>query len=313
VAKASAVPWLQSLRVAFRGGSAREQLFGTFLVAPTVAWIGVVIAYPVLLTIWLSVHNRRMVEPHPRFVGLEHYMSFLMSDEFWRQVVLTVEWTMWNLVVIVPIGLLVGVLLNQSVPGFSRLRTWILLPWVFPIVVVFLMWKWMLDPMVGVVNPLLIESGFAERPISFLGDRRYAMVTVSMVNAWRWIPFMGVVALAALKTVPGDLQEAARVDGANPWQVFVHITFPHIVPALSVTVLILIMWLVNMFPPVWLLTQGGPANATRILPVSIYIEAFQLFHMSRAAALSVLLLLVAIVLGGLYLRVFGDPSGVQQS
>ncbi|MEW6046740.1 MAG: sugar ABC transporter permease [Bacillota bacterium] len=280
----------------------RQQWLGLLLAAPAMAWVLGLVVYPAALTIWLSFHNQRMVEPDPPWIGLAHYRILLGSTEFWDSLLKTVLWTGLNLLFTVPAGVALAVLLNQDVPLIRPLRTWILLPWSFPIVVIALMWKWMLDPSLGIVNELLVRSGLTSGPVLFLSSRQVALVTVAAVNAWRWIPEFSVVVLAALATVPRELQEAASVDGASSWVTFWRITLPQIRPVILTVAFMFMMQVFNMFPPVWLMTAGGPGNATMILPVSVYVNAFQLFRLSRSAALSVLLLGVVVFFSALYLR-----------
>lgn len=278
----------------------RDSVLAYLLIAPAGAWILGVVLYPVVFNIWVSFHAQRMAEPAP-FIGLGNYRAALLSPEVWESLRLTLVWTFGNLLLIVPLGLITALLLNEPLRGVRMLRSWILLPWMFPVIVIVLMWRWMLDPAAGVVNRQLVELGLLTSGISFLGIA-HAMKTVIAVNAWRWVPFMAVVLLSALQTVQDELVEAAAVDGAGGWRQFRHIILPQITPTLSITTFMLTMWLFNMFPPVWLMTQGGPSGATMILPVKVYVEAFKVFRASFASTLSVLLLVVLIGLVAGYFR-----------
>jgi multiple sugar transport system permease protein len=175
----------------------------------------------------------------------------------------------------------------------------------FPVIVITLMWRWILDPVVGVLNALLLRLRLVTTPVSFL-DAETAMPTVIVVNAWRWVPFMAIMMLAAIQTVPATTLEAGRVDGAGAWARLRWIVLPHILPALSVTTFMLTMWLFNMFPPIWLMTQGGPAGATMTLPIKIYVEGFQHFRLSWSATHSVILLTVLALITVLYFRLSGE-------
>lgn len=285
-----------------------DSALGYALVVPSVVWVLGIIVYPVLFNVWVSLHRMSMVETNPPFVGVQNYVAVLASPDFWHSLRLTAIWTFGSLLVIVPVGLAIALLLNQPFRGARVLRTWVLLPWMFPVIVITLMWRWILDPVVGVLNAVLVGLGLLAAPISFL-DASTAMPTVILANAWRWIPFMAVMMLAALQTVPVETLEAGWVDGAGVWGRFRWITLPHIFPTLSVTTFMLTMWLFNMFPPVWLMTQGGPAGATMTLPVRIYIEGFQVFRMSSGATHSVVLLALLAALMALYFRLSGERVG----
>lgn len=291
----------QSARSMLRNFSQSDSVIAYVFIVPAVAWVLGIVVYPISYSIWLSVHGVLMVEPDPPFVGLDNFARILGSDAFWESLRLTMVWTGGSLLVIVPVGLLIAVLLNQAVRGTRLLRHWILLPWMFPIVVTILMWRWILDASFGVMNQMLLDVGIIDRRVSFL-DASNAMSTLILVNAWRWIPFMAITLLAALQTVPKDLIEASGVDGASSRQRFRFIVFPHILPTLSVTTFMLSMWLFNMFPPIWLMTQGGPSGATTTLPVMIFVEGFQVFRQSVGAAMSVVLLLLLVGAAALYFR-----------
>ncbi len=281
-----------------------ESVLGWILSTPSVVWILLIIVYPVILTLWISLHQQKMVEVNPPFIGLKNYIDLLPSAKFLFQLKLTVIWTFLNIVLITPVGVLLGLLLNRQFKGVGILRTWILLSWIIPIVATTLIWQWMLEPTVGIINFLLYETGITRSYVNFLGDPSISMLSIVVVNVWRWSPFMGIMTLAALQNVPKEFYDAARVDGANAWQTFWHITLPQIIPTVSVTSFILIIWLFNMFPPIWLLTEGGPIESTTTLPIAIYKEAFRLFRMGKAATYSIILLIVVSAFVAGYMMLF---------
>lgn len=265
-----------------------------------------IVGYPALLVFWMSFHAQSTVEAGAPFVGFDNFIRLSQSADFWRSATRTVIWTSANLILIVPVGVLIASLLNLNYPGRPAIRTWSLLPWIFPIVITILMWRWILDPVAGVANYLFLRLGIVDAPVSFFSNAILAMATVVFVNFWRWAPFMTVVTLASLQTVPEELYDAAKVDGASGLQAYIYITLPSIMPAVASTTFILAIWLFNMFPPIWLMTQGGPVDATTTLPITIYKQGLQLFRMSDAATVSVLLLLFFVIpVSILYFRFFG--------
>lgn len=284
----------------------RDGPLATVLTLPSLIWMVAIVGYPFLLVFWLSLHKQSTVEAGAPFVGLDNFIRIGQSEAFWHSARLTAVWTFANLILIVPIGVLVASLLNLNYPGRRIVRTWSLLPWIFPIVVTILMWRWILDPVAGVANFLFLRSGLVDAPISFFSNATMAMATIVFVNVWRWTPFMVVVTLAALQTVPVELYDAAQVDGASSIQAYRHVTLPLIAPAVASTSFILAIWLFNMFPPIWLMTQGGPLDATTTLPIAIYKQGLQLFRMSDAATISILLLILFVLpVSILYFRFFG--------
>jgi multiple sugar transport system permease protein len=191
--------------------------------------------------------------------------------------------------------------LNQAFRGRRFARTWIILSWIIPTIVIAILWRWMLNASYGIANFFVTTLGISETPIDFLGSPKWALPTVIMINAWRWFPFLALLILAGLQSIPGELYEAAKVDGANATQRFFNITMPQLQPVLYVVGLIGTLWAFNIFDVIWLLTQGGPSGATQTLPVMIYDRAFNGFAMGEASAISVLLCAFLLIFSVLYI------------
>jgi multiple sugar transport system permease protein len=283
----------------------RDSALASIFVLPASLWMVAVVGYPIALVFWMSVHQQATIEAG-RFVGLDNYLFILGRADFWESAWRTSIWTAGNILLILPFGLLTALLLNSTFVGKRFFRSWALLPWMFPIVVTVLMWQWILNPVAGVLNHVLLALGIVAAPISFFENGAASMMTVILVNVWRWTPFMAVVALAALQTIPTEYYEAARIDGASGARTFWHITLPLIWPTIANTTFILLIWLFNMFPPIWLMTRGGPGDATTTLPVHIYRQGLEQFRMSEAATISVLLLILFVApLAAIYFRRMG--------
>jgi multiple sugar transport system permease protein len=281
----------------------RSQIQGFLLFLPVLIWILAVLVYPLIVSVILSFQNARFTAVNASWIGLGNYIRVLTRDpEFWTAAKNTVVWTAANYVVQMGVGFLIALLLNQRYPGVKFLRTWIVVPWVIPTVAMAIMWVWMLNASVGVINQLLLSLGILARRIAFLGDPALAMPAVVVLNSWRWVPLVTVVLLAALQTVPDELYEAALVDGASSWARFRHVMIPWIRPTLNVLSLLVLIWIFNSFVVVWLTTQGGPGTSTLILPVLVYKRAFSVFRLGEAAAISVLMAVVLMMLAVLYLR-----------
>lgn len=281
----------------------RNQIQGLLLFLPVLIWILAVLVYPMAVSVILSFQNARFSAANARWVGFDNYVRVLGHDpEFWTAAKNTIVWTAANYVVQMGVGLLIALLLNQRYRGVKILRTWIVVPWVIPTVAMAIMWVWMLNASIGVINHLLLSLGVLAQRVSFLGDPGAAMPTVVILNSWRWVPLVTVVLLAALQTIPDELYEAALVDGASSWARFRNVTIPWIRPTLNVLSLLVVIWIFNSFVVVWLTTQGGPGDATLLLPVLVYKRAFSVFRLSEAAAISVLMFVVLLALAVLYLR-----------
>ena len=237
--------------------------------APTLILMGGLIAYPFLRGVWISFTDTRGAEIGS-FVGLANYAD-LWSDRFFRQAVaVTVRFTFWATVSKLVMGLLAALLLHGLRGRASLLSGLMLLPWVMPEVVVAIAWKGLLDPLHGGVSYLLLHLGLLRTPYPFLGDIRTALPSVILVNVWQGLPFVVINALAGLKHIDQDLYEAAAMDGAGRWRRFLHVTLPGLRYVLLVVTLLSVVWTFNDFRLIFLLTGGGPMNATKVYSVLAY-------------------------------------------
>ena len=278
----------------------KDPYFGLILILPLFIWVVATLLYPLVATIELSLQNVGYAGTEGKFIGLKNYTTLLRDPEFRRAIWLTLEWTVWS--VVLQIGLALGgaVILNQDFYGKEFVRTWIILPWVLPSIVLATLGKWILDPSLGVVNYLLTSFGIIDKAIPFLSTPKYAFWSVLLLNTWRWFPFFTVTLLAALQTIPKELYEAAKIDRANAFQTFIHVDLPGIAPVLKIQVLICILWAANIFDTIWLLTRGGPSGATTTLPIMIYYKAFQEFRMSQASTASIIMFVIMLAVSLVY-------------
>ena len=193
------------------------------------------------------------------------------------------------------IGLGLALLVNQQIPGRGFFRAFLMLPWAMPAFVAFLTWRVLYQPIGGGINLILTQTGIYPHVVDWLGQRSTALPAVIFASVWRGFPFWFVSILAALQSIPKDLYEAARVDGANAWQRFRDVTLPGIRQVLIITALLSSIWTANGFEHVWLLTQGGPSDATMVFPVLAYF-GMQTQRIGEAAAVSVAMLPVLAIL-----------------
>lgn len=288
-----------------------DPIFGLILVAPLLLWILLTMLYPLIFTVQLSFTNLRYIGTPYRWVGIDTYLTVLKDIEFQSSLVRTVVWTFSNVILQIGCSLVVALVLNQNFRGRTFVRNWIVLPWVLPTVVLAIMWSWILDPTHGVLNHIITRAGWTSTPIKFLGSPQWAMSTVILINVWRWTPYLAIIILAALQTIPRELFEAALVDGATVLQRFVYITLPTIKPTLIIVTLFACLWSFNIFDTIWLLTGGGPLSYTTTLPIYIYRKAFQQFRFSQGAAASGLMFAMLIWFTLVYLCVVRRKGGLQ--
>jgi multiple sugar transport system permease protein len=262
--------------------------------------------YPLVEGVIVSLQSQNPMRPNPEaFVGMAHYTRALTDDPvFWWSLAATFIWTAGAVLGGYLVALGLALLLDRQLRARNFFRALFLLPWVVPDVATALLWRWLYGDEFGVFNFLLRQSGISELPIQFLADPNLAMVSVIAVQIWKLYPVMFIVLLAALQTVPRELHEAAIIDGANARQRFWFITVPFIRATSVVITMLASIWTFQSFDLVYLLTGGGPADATRILPTLIYQKAFWGQEMGYASALGMLMLVALLAISLAYLFIY---------
>ena len=280
-----------------------KRLTPYMFVGPAIVILFALMVYPIGKVIQYSFYDNHIIAPEPTFVGLKNFGDLLSLKAFWQTLGNTFFLTSISVIGHLVVGLLFAVLLNQPLHKTARavFRTILILPWIFTAVVVALNWQLLLNPL-GFVNYFLNSLGFTDRWIDWLGEERYAMFTLIVVNVWRGYPFLMISLLAGLQAIPGILYEAARVDGCNAWQGFRNITIPGLKPVLFSVGLLDTIWTFRLFPLVWLLTGGGPEQSTEVLATFTYRYAFVNFQFSKASAVAVILLVFTLVFTWFYLK-----------
>jgi multiple sugar transport system permease protein len=285
-----------------RRAAQREAIFAWTLVAPVILWLGATLVYPLVSSLALSVENVRIIGSAGRFVGLDNYLSILSASAFWLALARSVVWVLGNAVIQTVLAMAAALILEQTFPGVRVARTWIVVTWIVPTIVIVIVWRWLLSTSGGMINPLLIELGVINEPVGFFSTATSAMTSLVLINSWRWFPFIAVMLLAGLQRIPADLYEAAAIDGASRFARFRRITLPLLEPTLFVLTVIGTLLSFNVFDIVWLITGGGPADATTTLPILIYRTAFKGYRLSEAAAMSVVATLLLMGLAMLAVR-----------
>jgi ABC-type sugar transport system permease subunit len=278
--------------------SQRQSLWGYLLVLPALILLLTLIAYPFLYAIFISFTSR-IVGDAGEWVGLGNFRYLSKTASFEKTVRNTIMLVVVSDIAKLIIGLGLALILNERIRGRGVYRAFILLPWAMPGFVAFLVWRLLFQPIGGGINLILTESGIYPEIIDWLGQRSTAMPAVIIATVWRGFPFWCISFLAALQTVPPDLYEAAKIDGANAIQRFRSVTLPHLKHVILVVVLLSSIWTANSFENIWIMTQGGPSDATMVFPVLAYF-GMQTQRLGEAAAVSVamipaLLILVIVV------------------
>lgn len=277
--------------------------------APTLLLVGGLLYYPMVGTVVESFHDTSFINPEPRFVGWEVYEKVLTSRQFPEIVWNSVVWTVGVVILQNLLGFFVAVLLNQGLPAQGLMRALVLLPFVLPGVVTAILWRFMYDPQLGLINSLLIQFGLIETSAAWLASPDTAMAAVIFVAVWKGFPFSMLIYLAALQTVDRSQLEAATIDGAGPWRRLVDVTLPAIRPVILVNIVLTLILTFNYFDIVWVMTRGGPQNATHIFPTRIFETGFGQFRFGEAAVYGVFSILILAVLVALYVIVQKTGEG----
>ena len=276
------------------GGGLKLKLFAYALVAPVVLLILGLVAYPFFFAIWVSFTDM-VIGSAGNFIGFKNFEYLARTATFWAAIRNTIVIVLVSDVLKLVIGLGLALLVHQNLPGRGLFRSFLMLPWAMPAFVAFLTWRVLYQPIGGGINLILNQTGLYAGTVDWLGTRNTAMASVIIASVWRGFPFWFISILAALQSVPKELYEAAIVDGANTWQRFWNVTIPSILPVIIVTTLLSSIWTANGFEHVWLLTAGGPSDATMVFPVLAYF-GMQTQRIGEAAAVSVYMLPVLAIL-----------------
>lgn len=283
---------------------ARRRAEPWLYIAPAFLVLAAIIGYPVVNAARTSFMNSSLMAPgQDSFAGLDNYVALFSSPGFWVVTGRTVLWAGSSLLVQVGLGMIIALVLHRKLFARGLIRTTMIIPWVVPTVLVALVWRFLLDPTSGPLNNLLSSTGIMDDPPVWLANTTTALPTLILIGAWKWTPFTAVILLAGLQQIPEDQYEAAKIDGAGAWQRFLHVTVPGVRTSLALCSLTAISGAINNFNGIWMFTRGGPNGATDILTTEAYRVAFTEFDFGRAAAISMVIFIVMVVLAGLYFYV----------
>jgi multiple sugar transport system permease protein len=284
---------------------ARDRRFGYALVAAAVIVLLVITAYPLFYNAWNSLRHDVVTSGIPAtWAGLSNYKEIFTDNLFVPSLVRTIGFTVVSVAVETVIGLGLAVALNRAFPGRGLVRAAVFIPWAVPTVVSAQLWKNMFDPQNGFVNYILTELHLPLAHTTWLGQTWTAWGAILVADAWRNTPFIAIVLLAGLQVIPGDIYEAARIDGASAWQAFRRLTLPLLKPALMVAMIFRTLQSFLIFDVVYNMTAGGPGTSTSVLSYLNYQAFFVNFDYGYGGAISIALVVVALLIAAVYTRVF---------
>jgi len=272
-----------------------DRAFGFLLTLPALVLFVAIVLYPLIASLTTSLFTQSLVLPGRSFAGLENFRTVL-AGQFWSVLQNTLVFTVACTLIPFVLGFALALALHTRLPGRGLLRGLFLFPWVIPGVVVSFLWMWIFNANYGLLNGLLVQLGLLDEPISWLGQPGTATLAVIVAKSWASFPWMMVMLLAGLQTVPQTLHEAAALDGAGTLRRFWHVTLPHLRGIIGVVLLLEAIWNFQHFDIIYVLTGGGPAGATTTFAVSVYDTAFKGFDLGRAGALGALWMVLLSIL-----------------
>ncbi len=278
----------------------RNRWLAWVFLAPAMILVAVLMYYPMIGTAIESLYSTSFINPNPQFVGLKLYQQIFASGDFSQIVWNSIVWTVFVVLLQNVLGFLAALLLDQRLPATGLMRSLVLLPWVLPGVVAAILWRFMYDPQLGLINSFLIRIGVADQGAAWLAESSTAMAAAIVAAVWKGFPFSAVVYLAALQNVDREQVEAATIDGAGPVRRLFSVILPSMREVIVVNIVLTTILTFNYFDMIWVLTRGGPQNATHIFPTKIYELGFGQFRFGEAAAYGVISILVLAVLIAVY-------------
>lgn len=286
--------------------------FGLAFVTPAILFVLFVTGLPILYTVYLSVHDVGLLAPSGDFVWFNNYLEVLSRPDFYASIWRGVVFAGGSVAFQVIVGLILALLLNRSFRGASIARTLAIFPYLVPTIAVATMWTWMFQPINGgLVNGYLLHWGLIENPISFFESTTLAMPSVIFANSWKFMSFAFLIIFARLQAIDRRLYEQAKISGASLWQMFWSITFPQLRSAIALVVLLRFIWMFNRFDIIYLLTTGGPLDATTTLPIYIYDTTFQNYDLGFGSAATMLLFAILSIFAMIYFVKFKPSSEIE--
>jgi multiple sugar transport system permease protein len=275
---------------------------GFWFMLPAAAFLILFLAYPLGLGVWLSFTDARIGQSG-EFIGLENYEWLWGDSIFWLSVFNTLLYTGVASAIKFAVGLYLALLLNRNLPFKAILRAVVLIPFIVPTVLSAIAFWWIFDAQFSIISWSLRHLGLITANIDFLGDAWNARWSVIFANVWRGVPFVAITLLAGLQTVPPSLYEAATIDGASHWQMFRYITYPLLTPIIAVVMTFSVLFTFTDFQLIWVLTRGGPVNATQLMATLSYQRAILSGHLGEGAAISTAM--IPFLLGAILISWFG--------
>lgn len=284
-----------------------EERSASLFLAPLLAVLAAVAVFPVAYAFYISLFRLKLTRPNRvPFVGLDNYVSLLQDPVFWTAIEHTAYFTVCCVIGVCVISLFVALLLDQAFRGRRLVASLLLVPWAIPSVANGLMWKWIYNSDYGALNGALFQLGIIQKYLVWLGDPAKTLILIANAFVWKEVPLAAILLLVTMKSIPDDLYRAARVDGAHVVQRFLHVTLPSLRPGFLLVVIYESMMAVRHFDLFYLLTEGGPGDASNVAAWQIYVESFRNLSFGTGSALAYLLAIATFALSYGVIRMLGS-------
>lgn len=305
--KVEAAPKASTPSRTFKLSDFVEKNLGYIMVIPSLVIIFGFALYPVAQAIWMSLHTYKLNMPDlgKPFVGFSNYLSLLQDERFYKSLYNTFYFSFWSVLLEFLIGLAIALLINRAFIGRGLVRATVLIPWAIPTVVSAMMWKFMYNDQLGVVNDILVKLGILDQYVTFLGSPESALWSVIITDVWKTTPFMALLLLAGLQVIPHELYEAAKVDGAGAIQRFFKITLPLLKPAILVALLFRTLDAFRVFDVIVVMTGGGPGNSTESLSMYAHTTMMRYLDFGTGSAIAVVTFLFVMLISFFYIKILG--------
>jgi raffinose/stachyose/melibiose transport system permease protein len=303
---------LESLPAPVKKTTRKTQWLLYLWLVPALLLYGIFKLFPLISGVFLSLLRWDGIKDAV-FIGLTNFQRMFTDEKLGPALLNNLQYALGTVTGKILISLLLAILLNQALRGRTVYRTILFMPVVLSFVVVSILWTWMYNDQFGLINSLLRSVHLNSLAVQWLGDPNYALLSLIFVDIWKWYGFHMVIFLAALQTIPAELYEAARVDGASRWNQFVSVTLPQLRPVMVINITLALLGAFNVFDIPYIMTEGGPAGATNVLALYSYSQAFQFGKLGYGAAIGYALLLLVIIVALVQLRVVAADETYSES
>lgn len=286
-----------------------EKRLKYYMVAPAIIMICVIAIYPISKTIYNSFFEMQLQDlDSTRFIGMQNYFNLFQDETFVGCLKNTVYFTFFSVILELIIGFAAALLMNLDFKGRGLLRAAILIPWAIPGIIIALIWQFMFNDQLGIINDLLMRAHIIKEPIVWLGTHGYAMWAVIVADVWKQVPFMALLLVAGLQMVPTEMYEAAAMDGAGAFNKFFRITIPIMKPIILVALLFRTMGAFRIFDTIYGMTGGGPGDSTASITMYAYKSLFNNLDWGYGSAVAVITFIIIFMLCLLYIKVLGSKD-----